>query len=138
MALPEQSSLGLIVGVVASVVTSVLTFATLLYNGRQTRLREERNRQWDLEDRKERAKVSAEKTQELHTAIAEVRAKTVLTQAATLTTRQVLGDKIDEGTAASKLAQELANNVNEKFVALGLRMKGRGPKADDKAARDGA
>lgn len=136
--MPEQSSLALIVGVVASVVTSILTFATLLYNGRQTRLREERNRQWDLEDRKERAKVSAEKTEQLHTAIADVRAKTVLTQAATIATRQALGAKIDEGTAASKLAQELANDVNDKFVALGMRMKGRGPKGDDKAAADGA
>lgn len=75
----SPANLGIIVGIAASTITSILTFATLVFNARQARLREERARQWDIEDRAHAVQLASdERTQQtagLHKAISAVAGK---------------------------------------------------------------
>lgn len=93
------STVGIVVGVIATVVTSLVTLATLMFNARQQRLREERDRKWNLEDRRLRAEESSRdrqrQTKQIHAAI------------------ETVGDKADA-------AYHEANSMNTKIAALGL------------------
>lgn len=52
-----DNSTSILLGVIAAVAAQVITFLTLMFNARQSRLREERARKWQLEDRMALAKV---------------------------------------------------------------------------------
>lgn len=138
---------GLIWGVIAAVVAQLVTFGSLMFNSRQQRLREERNRKWEVEDRAELAKqvvtTSAQLATKVHETSVELASKVIDTSAAlakTVTdTSAVLAEKVDattkaitdaiaENTVKTERAAEAAheaykeaNNVNLKIASLGLK-----------------
>lgn len=86
------------------IVTTTLTFLTLVFNARQARLREERHRAWELEDRKALAGRVSTTTNEIKEAIAENTMKT------------------EQATAAAHEAYQEANHVNVKISDLNARL----------------
>jgi hypothetical protein len=55
----DQNSSSILLGVIVTVAGQVITLLTLMFNARQSRLREERARMWLLEDRAALAKNTA-------------------------------------------------------------------------------
>lgn len=125
----DSSLVPVVVGSAAATISSLVALLTIMFNARTARMREERNRKWDVEDRAHRAEASLVKTQELTAAIADVREKTLASTQAQHTTRQMLTNaiaqvqkKTEEGIEASKGAQDVANHANSKLEAIGLRV----------------
>lgn len=94
----------LAIGLVAALAAQALTFFTLVFNAKQARLREERHRSWDIEDRKLLATKVVETTSEIRDAIAENTAKT------------------EQATVAAHDAYKEANHVNVKISDLNARL----------------
>jgi hypothetical protein len=54
-----DNSTSILLGVIATIAAQLITLVTLMFNARQSRLREERARTWQLEDRAALAKTTA-------------------------------------------------------------------------------
>lgn len=125
----EDSNVGLVIGVAATAITSLAALFTQMVTARAQRLREERNRKWDLEDRKGVAQVNAEKTQALHSAITEARRSTLIAIADNT-------KKTEESTKTAKDARSevtaLKQRLDQKFEQIGARFKPpvQGPPTD--------
>jgi len=135
-----------LIGVVAAVIAQLVTFATVMFNARTTRQRAERDRQWEIEDRKVLAAhvqstsdtlaVKVRQTSEDLTAkVMETSAmlvQTVKRTSAALSekvtdTSDALTAAIAENTLRTEEAKSAAhdafveaNHVNEKIASLGL------------------
>jgi len=145
-----DTTTALLIGVLATFLASLTTFMTLVYNGRQQRLREERARRWEIEDRALLAKqvmdtssalaqTAAQQHDVVVAAIADNTTKTELsTEKATEAFREAnhvnhkIADlnsaiidnssKIEEAIAGAHAAYEEANHVNNKISQLQERL----------------
>lgn len=125
------------IGVIGSAIASFFTLATIISNAIITRMRESRQRKWDIEDRAEEARKAKTRAEDIQNAIAENTEQTkVAAQAAVSSQKITIASgaslhkaiaentaKTEEATAASAAAHAEANDVNKKLVALGLRMQ---------------
>lgn len=121
-------------------VATLATFANQLYNGRQQRMREERERQWKLEDEAR----AVRRAQSIHEAVDASRKSIGTAIEASVVVSQELKQavventvKTEQNTAETQAAREAAQASAEEAVAvtksldaLGLRMKGKRPPAD--------
>jgi hypothetical protein len=113
-----------------TVALSVLTLATIVANAVIQRMREVRQRRWDVEDRKAAAAASAQHTQNLHGAIEESRRSIGQAVAANIAVSVQSARDIKDNTAKTVEAKEAAaaayveaNGMNKKLEQLGLRIK---------------
>jgi gas vesicle protein len=113
-----DTSLALVIGVVATIIAQMATFLTLVFNARQQREREERLRQWELEDRQMVAKKVVESSQMLANVVAQQHQE--LTEAISENT-----SKTDQAITAADSAFKEANHVNIKISDLNKRLLDR-------------
>lgn len=122
----------------ATVVTSLVTLATVIANAVITSIKEKRLRKWDVEDRAAKAKEAAEARQEqtagLHRAIAD---NTVKTLQATAAAKQAAGVAAETKKTLETAITEVAHETNQNVKALADGTSTTQAKLDALAARFG-
>jgi methyl-accepting chemotaxis protein len=106
-----ESSTALLIGVLGVVVAQLATFATLVFNARQQRLREERVRGWEVQDRAMLARTVTETSERLAATVTNQHGSVVAAIADNT-------HKTEEATQKATEAFQEANHVNNKIAHL--------------------